>query len=144
MIKAYTDASFDEKRGVAGIGIVVKKGEQERVFSNWINVRTVNEAELFAIHLAGILTEGGGIIYTDSQTALAYIKGEIKGKQRTKEQFMNHKHCLFWAKQIKQRNLHVEKIKAHQNKMQIHVIGNRMADLLAMAGRGKFYEKIGH
>lgn len=83
MIKAYTDASFDEKRGIAGIGVVIKDGLKERVFSVWTKARAVNDAELFAIHLASILTEGKGIIYTDSQTAISYINGEIKDKPRT-------------------------------------------------------------
>ena len=142
MIKAYTDASFDEKRGIAGIGVVIKDGLKERVFSVWTKARAVNDAELFAIHLASILTEGKGVIYTDSQTAISYINGEIKDKPRTREQYLNHKQCEFWAYQIRRRGVAVEKIKAHQHNMQVHSLGNRMADLLAQTGRGKFYERF--
>lgn len=141
VIKAYTDASFDEQRKVAGIGIVIRDGLKERVYSLWTKARTVNEAELYAIHMGSILTGGQGIIYTDSQTAISYIKGCIKDKPRTREQYINHMHCEFWAQQIRRRGIHVEKIKAHQKNYQTHSIGNRMADLLAMAGRGKYYEK---
>lgn len=140
-IKAYCDSSFDEKRGIAGIGVVIEDGEKRRVVSNWIKAQSNNEAELFAIHLASILTEGEGKIYTDSQTAISYIKGEIKDKPRTQEQYIRHKHCEFWAYQIRKRGITPEKIKAHQHYYQTHCIGNRLADLLAQEGRAKFYER---
>lgn len=140
-LKIYTDASFDEKIGVAGIGILIKKGQKERIYSGYIKARTVNDAELFAIHLASIMAEGKGIIYTDSQTAISYIKREIKDKPRTREQYFNHMQCEYWAAQIRRRKVNVEKIKAHEHKFQTHSIGNRIADLLAMRGRASFYEK---
>lgn len=141
MIKAYCDSSYDDKRGIAGIGVVIENGEKRRVVSNWIKARSNNEAELFAVHLASILTEGKGKIYTDSQTAIAYIKNEIKDKPRTQEQYIRHKHCEFWAYQIRKRGILPEKIKAHQSYYQTHCIGNRLADLLAQEGRAKFYER---
>lgn len=141
MIKAYTDSSYDEKRKIAGIGIVIEKGQKRKITSTWIKAQSNNEAELFAIHLASILTEGKGVIYTDSQTAISYIKGEIKDKPRTKEQYIRHKHCEFLAYQIRRRGIMPEKIKAHQHKFQTHSMGNRMADLLANEGRAKFYER---
>ena len=140
-IKAYCDSSFDEKRGIAGIGIVIDNGSKRRVVSNWIKAQSNNEGELFAIHLASILTEGKGVIYTDSQVAINYIKGEIKDKPRTREQFIRHKHCEFWAYQIRQRGIIPEKIKAHRKVYQTHSMGNRLADLLANEGRAKFYER---
>lgn len=141
MIKAYCDSSFDEKRGIAGIGIVIENGSKRRVVSNWIKVKSNNEAELAAIHIASILTEGQGVIYTDSQTALSYIEGSIKDKPRTTEQYIRHKHCEYYAYQIRNRGIKVEKIKAHQNVYQTHSLGNRLADLLANEGRAKFYER---
>ena len=111
------------------------------MYSNWIKAHSNNEGELFAIHLASILTEGKGEIYTDSQVAISYIKGEIKDKPRTKEQYIRHKHCEFWAYQIRRRGIMPEKIKAHQKVYQTHSIGNRLADLLANEGRAKFYER---
>lgn len=140
-IKAYADSSFDEKRQVAGIGVLIEEGEKRRVYSTFIRARTNNEGELFAVHLAGILTEGRGVIYTDSQTALSYISGQIKDKPRTREQYINHKHCEYWACQIRRRGLQVEKIKSHQNRYQSHALGNSLADLLAKRGRAKFYER---
>lgn len=141
MIKCYTDSSFDEKKGIAGVGVVIENGSKRRVVSNWIKAQSNNEAELFAIHLASILTEGKGVIYTDSQVAISYIKGEIKDKPRTREQYIRHKHCEFWAYQIRKRGIMPEKIKAHQHNFQTHSMGNRMADLLANEGRAKFYER---
>lgn len=134
---AYTDSSFDESKGIAGIGILLKDGVKERMYSNWIKCRTNNEAELFAIHIASILTEGKGVIYTDSQAAISYIKDEVKDKPRTTEQYINHKHCLFYAYQIRRTGITIEKIKAHQNKFEVHQLGNNLADLLARTGRAK-------
>ena len=139
MIKAYCDSSFDDKRGIAGIGIIIENGSKRKLFSTWTQARSNNEAELFAIHLASILSEGKGVIYTDSQTALAYIKGEIKDKPRSRQQYINHKHCEYWAYQLRRRGIIPEKIKAHQKNYQLHSFGNRLADLLANEGRAKFY-----
>ncbi len=136
---AYSDASYDEQKKVAGIGVYIKDGYRERVFSVWIKSRTVNEAELFAIHLASILTEGKAVIYTDSQTAISYINKEIKEKPRSKEQWLNHKYCQYWAAQINRRKINVRKIKGHLKLFQEHQLGNNMADLLAKKGRAKFY-----
>ena len=140
-MKAFCDSSFDEKKGVAGIGIVVCDGQKRKVYSNWIVASSNNEAELFAIHLASILTEGKGIIYSDSQTAISYINNEIKDKPRTREQYIRHKMCEYWAYQIRQRGITVEKIKAHTSYFQTHLIGNRFPDLAANEGRAKFYER---
>jgi len=141
MIKAYCDSSFDEKKGIAGIGVIIENGTKRKLISNWINARSNNEAELFAIYLADILTEGKGTIFTDSQTAIAYIEREIKDKPRTHEQFIRHKHCEYWACQIRNRGVHPQKIKAHQKVLQTHSIANRFADLAANEGRAKFYER---
>lgn len=140
-IKCYCDSSYDERKGIAGIGVVIENGTKRRVVSNWIKAHSNNEAELFAIHLAGILTEGKGIIYSDSQVAIDYIERGVKDKPRTPEQYIRHKHCEFWAYQIRKRGLKVEKIKAHQKIYQTHSMGNRMADLLANEGGAKFYER---
>lgn len=139
-MKIYTDASFDQKEGIAGIGILIKDGLKERVHSTWTKANNINEAELFAIYIAGILSEGRGTIYTDSQSAISYINNEVKEKPRTKEQYLNYMQCKFWASKInKLGNISIEKIKAHEHKFQIHSLGNRRADLLAQEGRSKFY-----
>lgn len=140
-ITAYADASFDEKNNVAGIGILIKKGEKERIYSFWTRAHSNNEAELFAVYMAGILTEQKGVIYTDSQTALDYVAGSIKDKPRTKEQFIRHKHCELVAYKIRKLGLTLGKIKGHRHVYQSHAMGNNLADMLAKAGRAKFYEK---
>jgi len=139
MMKVYCDSSYDERNNVAGIGITIENGQKRRTYSTWIKAHSNNEGELFAIHLASILSEGKGVIYTDSQTALAYIKGEIKDKPRSRQQYINHKHCEYWAYQLRRRGIIPEKIKAHQKNYQLHSFGNRLADLLANEGRAKFY-----
>lgn len=141
MIKAYCDSSFDEKLGIAGVGIIIDDGNKRRLVSNWISARSNNEAELFAIYLASILTEGQGVIYTDSQTAISYIEADIKDKPRNKEQFIRHKYCEYWAFQLRRRGVHPQKIKAHQRVFQTHSMGNRFADLAANEGRAKYYER---
>ena len=141
MMKAYCDSSFDEKKGIAGIGIVIENGTKRRLVSNWIKARSNNEAELYAIYLACILTENNGVIYTDSQTAIEYIKHDIKDKPRNIEQYLRHKHCEYWALKIRKQNVKIEKIKAHQHVFQTHSLGNRFADLAANEGRAKFYER---
>ena len=141
MIKAYCDSSFDDKCGIAGIGIIIDNGIKRKLFSVWMQARSNNEAELFAIHLASILTAGEGIIYTDSQVAIDYVERGVKDKPRNHEQFIRHKCCEYWAYQIKRRGIQLEKIKAHQRVFQTHSIGNRFADLAANEGRAKFYER---
>lgn len=138
---AYTDSSFDERQNVAGIGILVKEGEKERIYSTWIKAYSNNEAELFAIYLAGILAEQKGVIYTDSQVAIDYIQGNIKDKPRTREQYIRHRHCELVAYKIRRLGLDIGKLKGHRHVYQGHAIGNNIADLLAKAGRAKFYER---
>ena len=135
-MKIYCDASFNEKSQTAGIGLYIVDGVKRKVISNWIKCRTVNEAELFAIYIAGILGGGRAKIYTDSQTAIYYINGEIKDKPRTREQYINHKYCEFHAKRIRKLGIVPEKVKGHQQTFK--GVGNRMADLLAKEGIGKF------
>lgn len=140
-MKIWTDCSFDEKKKIAGIGIVTFDGEKRRVYSNYIPARSSNEGELFAIYIGAILSGGKGTVYTDSQNAISYINREIRDKERTQSQWINHKHCEFWACKIRKLGVKVEKIKAHQHNFQTHSIGNRLADLIAKEGRAKFYEK---
>lgn len=138
----YSDASFDDKKGIAGWGVILKKGEKQRVYSNWIKASSINEAELFAIYMASILLEGKGVIYTDSLTAISYINREIKDKPRTTEQYIRHKHCELWAYKIRKNpNITVEKVKGHQRSIQSHFICNQFADLASRSGRAKFYER---
>lgn len=138
----FTDASFDDKNKIAGIGIAIYDGMKWHTKSLWVKCRTINEAELCAVHIGSILAEGKGRFFTDSQTAISYIKNEIKDKPRSREQYINHKHCLFYAYQIRRRGILPEKVKAHQKNYQPLSIGNRLADVLAADGRSKFYMQI--
>lgn len=140
-MRIYTDASFDIKKQIAGIGIVIKDGLKERTHSNWVKARTINAAELIAIYVGGIFLDKAGDIYTDSQTAISYIKKEIQDKPRNREQYLNHLECKYWACKIRKLGVSVQKIKAHERTFQTHSIGNRMADLMANNGRAKFYER---
>ena len=150
-MKIYTDASFDQKRKVAGWGIVVQDGMKERTYSNWFPVENINLAEMFAIHTACVLSGGRQCtIYTDSMTALSYIKGErgreYEKKKRaiwTREQYLNHKKMRVLAYQIKRLNPNIsfEWIKAHRNVFQRESIANNMADLLAKRGIADYIRK---
>lgn len=137
----YTDASYDNKRGVAGLGIVMSRGEKRRTISNWGHFKSINEAELFAIY-QGVVLSGGepATIITDSQAALDYINNSIKDKPRTREQYLRHKHCQFWAYKIRKfKNCIFEKVKAHLKDRKRKNIANNMADLMARDGLAKFY-----
>lgn len=139
-ILSFVDANID-KKGVAGIGIVIINGSKRKEYALFTKCRTINAAEIFAIHLASILTHGQALVYTDSQTALSYIKGEIKDKPRTREQYLNHLECKYWAYQVKKNpNIRVEKVKAHTNRRNLHAGNNKLADTLAMLGQLKYYE----
>lgn len=141
MIIAYTDANID-KNGVAGIGIVIIENDKRKEYALFTKCRTINAAEIFAIHLASILTHGQALVYTDSQTALSYIRGEIKDKPRTRAQYLNHLECKYWAYQIKRNpGVVVEKVKAHTNHRNEHAGNNRLADTLAMLGYLKNRER---
>ena len=143
-MKIYTDASYDEHNKTAGIGIIKCRGTKEVPISNHGRFSSVNEAELFAIYI-GCVWAGGEecTIYTDSQTALSYIKGEIKEKPRTKNQYIRHMHCKFWAYKIQHfNNCKFEKVKAHTSQFRGHEFINKMADLKAKEGLGKYYYSL--
>lgn len=140
-IIAYCDSTYDEKRKVAGIGIVIQKGLQQKIISNWVHCPSNNYGELFAIYLGAILTHGKGTIYTDSECAISYIENRVKEKPRTKEQYYNHQMMKVLAYKVRLLNPKVCKVKAHTGYMKLLEIGNAMADLLAKQGRAKFYAK---
>ena len=142
-MKIFTDASMDDKKGIAGIGILVCKGQRRDFVSNWVEAKSINEAELKAIYLACVLSGGEPCeIVTDSQTALQYILYGVKDKPRTREQYIRHKHCELVAYKIRKwKNITFAKIKGHQDNFQTQSMGNRLADVLASEGRAKFYER---
>ena len=140
MIIAYTDANID-KNGVAGIGIVIIENDKRKEYALFTKCRTINAAEIFAIHLASILTHGQALVYTDSQTALSYIRGEIKDKPRTRAQYLNHLECKYWAYQVRKNPVKVLKVKAHTNRRNELAANNKLADTLAMLGALKNRER---
>ena len=139
-MRIFTDASFNDKHKVAGWGIVIKDGTKERTYSNWLPVNNINLAEIFAIHTACVLSGGKNCtIYTDSQTALAYINGNVRDdKPRTREQWLNHKKMMFWAYKIRKFNANVQWTKGHKRTFQMDAIDNNMADLKAKSGLSKY------
>lgn len=143
-MKIYTDASFDDKKKVGGWGLIKEHNNiLGKPICNFGNFESINEAELFAIYIACVLAGGSECeIITDSQTALSYIKREIKDKPRTKEQFIRHKRCEFLACKIRKfPNITFTKQKAHQNFYQRKSLGNKMADDSARYGLAKYYER---
>lgn len=142
MIEVYADSSYDEKRKIAGIGIVVQNGVKQRIISNYLPCPSNNYGELFAVYLGAILTHGQGIIYTDSESALKYIRKEIKEKPRTREQYHLHQMMKVLAYKVQLLNPNVQKVKAHTGQMKFLSIGNAMADLCAKQGRAKYYSTL--
>lgn len=147
MVRIYSDSSFDDVRKVSGIGCVLIRGEQRRVFSGWKHSSTNNEGELYAIWFAlNLCPKEHVTLYTDSQFAINIISNPIpKDKPLTPEQKENRDRCRFWAYKIRQQiknlaSFEIEHIKAHTGKFQQHYINNQLADLLAKEGRAKFYE----
>lgn len=140
MIVAFTDANID-KKGIAGIGIVIIENGKRKEYALYTKCRTINAAELFAVNLASILTHGQAVIYTDSQTALSYINKEIKDKPRTREQYLNHLECKYWAYQVRKNPVKVLKVKAHTNRRNELAANNKLADTLAMLGALKNRER---
>ncbi len=132
---AYTDASFDERTKKAGWGVVLVKGVKKTFIHGDIPALNNNYAELWAIYMAGILLGGSGEVYTDSQTAISYIKKQIRDKPRTQEQYINHKHNEFLAYKIRKLNITVYKTKAHTKNNTKEGIFNNIADLCAKLGR---------
>lgn len=141
-MKIFVDASLDEKKNVAGIGIYVVRGASHRAISQWFRTDDVNEAELWGIYQASILGHGKDCtIYTDSQTALSYVQKTVKDKPRTIEQFFRHKRMEWLACQVRRLNPKVEWIRGHCKYFQELPIGNNVADMMAKDGRRKFYEQ---
>jgi len=147
-MRIYTDSSYNEKHGVAGIGCVIICGEQRRVYSNWIKVSNNNLGELYAIYYALNIARkfpGPHTIYTDSQTAIAYISNNIKDKPGTPQQLKNRLECKKWAYRINSlmpEGTKLEKVKAHTGYYQPHSINNSIADTLAKEGVMKYMMSI--
>ena len=139
-MEIFVDASLDEKKGIAGVGIYVMRGASNRTISQWYKTDDVNEAELWGIYIASILGHGKDCtIYTDSKTALAYVQKEVKEKPRTFEQHIRHKKMELLAYKVRKLNPKIEWIRGHCKFYQKQYIGNNIADKLAHQGRAKYY-----
>lgn len=144
-MKIFVDASLDERKGVAGVGIYIMRGASNRTISQWYKTNDVNEAELWGIYQAAILGHGKDCtIYTDSQTALAYVNQEVKDKPRTFEQHLRHKRMELLAYKVRKLKPRIEWTKGHCRYFQELPIGNQIADSLAKQGRAKYYAQNPH
>ena len=142
---AYTDSSYSDKDGVAGIGVVIDKGVKLSPMSNWIPCLDNNYAELFAIYVAGIMMGGSGVVYTDSQCAIDYLEGKVReDKPRTHQQYIKHQQRKVLAYKIKKLNIEVRKVKAHTRNFKLEELNNNDADIQAKRGLAKFYARKLH
>lgn len=146
MITIYTDSSYNEANQVAGIGCVAIEGEKRRIFSTYHKLSSNNEGELFAIWYALLIYPNKPVkVYTDSQTAISYINGNVReDKPLTLKQRENRARLRILAYKINQLrknnpSFQIEHIKAHTNRYQVHYIQNQIADLLAKEGIAKFF-----
>lgn len=139
-MKIFVDASLDEKKCVAGVGIYIMRGASNRTISQWYKTNDVNEAELWGIYQAAILGHGKDCtIYTDSKTALAYVQQEVKDKPRTFEQHLRHKRMELLAYKVRRLNPKICWVKGHCKYFQELPIGNQISDVLSKQGREKYY-----
>ena len=138
-MRAFSDASYVDGEGVAGIGVVLDKGLKTTIVSNWIPCCDINYAELFAIYIAGILLGGKGTVYTDSQAAIEYIKGNItEERPRTKEQYIRYQQKKVLAYKIRKLDLEIIKVKGHSKEFKMTELNNNEADLQARKGVAKY------
>lgn len=139
-MEIFCDCSFDSKNKIAGIGLLIKDGVKQKTISNWIQAPDNNFGEIWAVYQAAILMGGrDGVIYTDSQTALAYVQDRIKDKPRTREQYENHQRMRLMGYKIRKLKANVEWTKGHVGNFKQKSVDNALADCLAKQGRSKFY-----
>jgi ribonuclease HI len=144
-IDCFVDSSFDDHRKICGLGLYIRDGIKQKAISNWIPAENNNTGEMMAIYLSCILMNGKqGTIHTDSQVALSYIRGEIRDKPRTREQYIRHKQLELMAYKIRKalpEGVEIVKTKAHTHHFQTDAMGNELADVLAKSGRTRYYEQ---
>ena len=139
-MEIFCDCSFDSKNKIAGIGLLIKDGVKQKTVSNWIQAPDNNFGEIWAVYQAAILMGGrDGVIYTDSQTALAYVQDRVKDKPRTREQYENHQRMRLMGYKIRKLKSNVEWTKGHVGNFKQKSVDNALADCLAKQGRSKFY-----
>jgi ribonuclease HI len=139
-MEIFCDCSFDSKRSIAGIGLLIKDGVKQKTISNWIPAPDNNYGEIWAVYQAAILMGGrDGTIYTDSQIALLYVQDKVKDKPRTREQYENHQRMRLIGYKIRKLGAKVEWTRGHVHNFKQRSVDNALADALAKQGRSKFY-----
>lgn len=141
--RVFCDSSFDEKRNICGIGIYIENGQHHHTIQHTIPATDNNIGEIWAVYIAAILTFGkNATIYTDSVTALSYIKNQQNDtKERTATQERLHRILKTYGAKIRILKPTVEWTKGHRHDFQELAIGNSMADLLAKYGRARYYQQ---
>lgn len=151
-MEIWCDASFDDKKKVGGIGIIIKEdGRLKKPISFWIKAPDVNYVELYAIYISSILSGGNDVtIYSDSQTAVDYVQNrrnktyEEKNKKKwTRAQYIKHQNMKVLAYKINKVSdkIKVVKTKAHTRDYNNDHLNNNLADILSRIGRSKFYDR---
>lgn len=143
----YVDSSYDQKRHIAGIGIVIQEnGVTKKPISLWIKVPDNNWGELFGIYQAAILSGGAeATVISDSKIALEYVNGEREFRTKegwSLEKYIRHNKMRVLGYKVRKvnKNVKFEWIKAHTNKLEIKSMMNKLADMYANLGRSKYYE----
>lgn len=142
-MRIFCDSSYDEQRHICGIGLYIENGQHHHTISHTIPATDNNIGEIWAIYIASILSFGQPCtIYTDSTTALAYIKNQQNDiKERTPEAKRRHELLKAYGQKIRVLRPTVEWTKGHRPYFQELALGNGMADLLAKYGRAKYYSR---
>lgn len=132
-MEIFCDCSYNEKKKVAGIGLLIKEDGEEIRLSNWIPAEDNNFGEMWAVYQAAIIMGGRkGTIYTDSQTALSFIRGKKKMKPMTHRQYLNYQRLRLLGYKIRRLHPNVKWVKGHSSCRE-----NNVADILARAGAEK-------
>lgn len=146
MLRVFTDSSYDNRYGIAGIGCVIIENQKRRVYSNWVKVSNNNIGELYALWFALNIIQGKDAeIYTDSTTALSYIADEIKEKPLTPQRLKNRIELKKWGYRIRQITSPLttfQHVKAHTNFCDEKYQQQSLADALAKEGVKKFFYSL--
>lgn len=137
-MRIYTDCSYDPYKHVCGLGLYIEDGVVTRTISTHITADNNNYGELFAIYLAAILSHGKNCtIYTDSQIAMSFVKGDVKCNADTVDSYERFQRLRLLGYKIRQLKPVLAWVRGHQRDLNNHSIGNQLADLLAKQGRLK-------
>ena len=128
-IVIYTDGACSGNPGPAGIGVVMRCGEHQKVVSEYIGVATNNIAELMAIQRALELIKSPQrpiLLHTDSAYAIGILTKEWKAKSNQD-----------LVSQIRQQMAQFPKLTLVKVTGHSGVPDNELADQLAVASLNK-------